>query len=159
MSTKLAVPQFFKEKSYERYKAEIEIWSDATELKPEKQGSVVALSLPEEDQSQIRDKVFTDLTKAELGSATGLQKLLDYLDKHFGKDDLSDTFEKYDEFEKCKRTSDQKIEEYIVDFEAKYSKVAKKDMKLPACVLAFKLINSAGLLSHEKNACVIRFRL
>ena len=43
-----------------------------------------------------------------------------------------------------------RVDDFILDFEAKHNKIAKKSMKLPESVLAFKLINCAGLSKQEK---------
>ena len=59
-------PAFNKAKSYERYKQELLAWKEVTDLSSRKQAIVVALSLPEEDETQIRDKVFDQLPLEEL---------------------------------------------------------------------------------------------
>ena len=102
-AVKVSVPKFSSKKSFALYEAEIEAWSDATETADEKKGLIVALSLPEEDPSQIRDKVFTELDREKLKTKDGLIELIKYLKGQFGKDDLSDLYEKYCDFEKCVR--------------------------------------------------------
>ena len=42
------------------------------------------------------------------------------------------------------------MEDYILDYEAKYNKLAKKKMTYPPSVLGFKLIDHAGLNQHER---------
>ena len=50
MALKLNPPAFnSKEKTFERWKTEIEMWSEVTELTKSKMGIAVALSLPEHD--------------------------------------------------------------------------------------------------------------
>ena len=79
MAARIQVPKFSSGKPFERCKTEIEIWSEATDITTAKQGLVVALSLPEDDSSQIRDKVFTEVPKDILKSETVLNELLTYL--------------------------------------------------------------------------------
>ena len=42
-----------------------------TDLSKEKQGVAIALSLPEDDTSGIRDKIFNELTLASLNNENG----------------------------------------------------------------------------------------
>ena len=52
-----------KAKNYERFRQELLAWKEITNLSKDKQGIVIALSLPEEDESQIRGKVFDQIAK------------------------------------------------------------------------------------------------
>ena len=47
-------PVFRKGKSYERFKQELLAWRKITDLRLDKQGIAVALSLPEDDKSKIQ---------------------------------------------------------------------------------------------------------
>ena len=107
-STKLDVPKFSSEKPYERYKVELQAWSLTTSAEKAKQGLLVALSLPEDDASNIRDKVFSELDLNELKKDDGLKTLTDYFDKQFGRDDLTVAYERYIKFERCRPRKDQK---------------------------------------------------
>ena len=66
MATKIKPPIYTKEKGYERYKQELLAWKEITDAKPEKQGIFVALSLPENDESGIRERVFDEMTLDDL---------------------------------------------------------------------------------------------
>ena len=59
-------PAFGDGKPYTRYVEELRAWTYVTNLAKKKQGFAVALSLPEDDQSQIRDKVFNEVDLEEL---------------------------------------------------------------------------------------------
>ena len=50
---------------------------------------------------EIRDKVFSEVELDSLKLDDGLKKLLDYFDTQFEKDDLTETYERYIEFERC----------------------------------------------------------
>ena len=55
MAMKLNPPAFnSREKAYERWKVETEMWSEVTDLAKNKMGIVVALSLAEDDLTVIR---------------------------------------------------------------------------------------------------------
>ena len=45
-----------REKSYEVYRKEILAWGELSDLLRSKQGIVVALSLPEDDETHIRER-------------------------------------------------------------------------------------------------------
>ena len=141
----IPIPKFSSEKPYERYKAELDAWAAATDAEKKKHGILVALSLPEEDVSQIRDKVFNEIDLSVLKADDGLEKLIKYLDTQFAKDDLTETYERYIEFERCKRESNQKINDFILEYEKKHNALAKKQAKYPEIILSMKLIDNSNL--------------
>ena len=71
-------------------------------------------------------------------------------DQHLAKDDLMDSLEKFEDFEGFKRAHGQSINEYVAVFDAKYIKIEKKKMTLPAEILAFKLLRKANITKEEK---------
>ena len=150
MTTKINPPSFNSAKSYERYKQELLAWREITELSKNKQGIAVALSLPEDDENKIKDKVFDQIALDELKDEDGLNILIAFLDKHLGKDDLADIIEKFEDFDDFKRKEGQTIQEFIAMFDCKYRKIEKKDMSLPSEILAFKLLKKANITKEEK---------
>lgn len=150
MSTKINPPYYNKEKGYERYKQELRAWQLVTDIKEEKRGIVVALSLPESDDSGIRERVFDEITLADLNKKEGLDKLIEYMDKKLGKDDLADCLEKFEDFEDFKRESTQSMTEFISKFDQKYNRISKLNMTLPPAILAFMLLKKAGITKSEK---------
>ena len=54
-------PPSLTAKSYEFYILELLAWWEVTEVSQEKQGIVIALSLPENDKYRIREKVFSEI--------------------------------------------------------------------------------------------------
>lgn len=150
MATKIIPPVYSKSKSYERYKQELLAWREITDLSKVKQGIAIALSLPEDDPTGIREKVFDQLSLASLKLTSGLETLIKFLDKHLAKDDLADSLEKFEDFEDCHRDNGETIIEYIARFDSKYKKIEKKYMVLPSEILAFKLLRKANLSKQEK---------
>ncbi|CAG2239162.1 unnamed protein product [Mytilus edulis] len=150
MSTRINLPSFNKSKSYELYKQELLAWSEITDLDKKKRGIAVALSLPEDDETKIREKVFDQIVLDDLKKDTGLNTLVDFLDKHLAKDDLADSLEKFEDFEDYTRPEGQSINEYVAYFDSKYRKIEKKNMKLPSEILAFKLLRKANISKEEK---------
>ena len=120
MAMRISPPEFSKSKSYERYKQELTAWREVTDLKKEKQGIAIALSLPENDN--IREKVFDELDIDDLKKNDGLDTLMLFLDAQLGKDDLVDSLEKFEDFEDLSRESGQSISDFIALFDQKYHK-------------------------------------
>ena len=46
------------------------------------------------------------------------------------------------------------MEEFILEFEKRYNRIKQKEMALPTCVLAFKLLDASGL-SHRDRQLVL----
>ena len=147
---KINPPSFNSAKSYERFKQELLAWREITEISKNKQGIAVALSLPDDDENKIKDKVFGQIALDELKDENGLNILIAFLDKHLGKDDLADSIEKFEDFDDFKRKDGQTIQEFIAMFDSKYRKIEKKDMSLPSEILAFKLLKKANITKEEK---------
>ena len=103
--TKFNMPVLTKSKPYERYKTELSLWKSITSVPASKIGPMIALSLPEDHESKIKDKVFDKMNMTSLSSDTGYDELVRFMDSILLKDSLSDAFERYNEFEKFSRTS------------------------------------------------------
>ena len=80
------------------------------------QGVATPLTLPEDDEMQIREKVFDQFRLTDLKDEEGLTKRLEFLDKHLAKDELTDSLEKFEDFDDFTRTEGQSIEEFIEIF-------------------------------------------
>lgn len=55
----------------------------------------MALSLPEDDESGICDKLFNEISLQVLGSDTGLNSLTEYLENLFKKEEINEVYECY----------------------------------------------------------------
>ena len=148
MAMKINPPTMLK-KSYERYKQELLAWKLVSDVAKSKQGIVVALSLPEDHETQIREKVFDEMDLNELKKEDGLEKLLTFIDSKLGKD-LTDCLEKFEEFENIQRDSEQSIVDYIAKFDQKYHRLVKLEMTLPPAILVFKLLRKANITKNER---------
>ena len=143
------MPLFSEGKSYDLYKQELSAWREITDLNKSKQALAVALSLPESDKlNNLKSQLFDKHSIDDLKKDEGLDTVIAFLDSHLGKDDLADSFCRYGEFEDYKR-SNESIVEYIGKFEQNYNRIARKGIKLPSEILAFKLLRGASLLSEE----------
>ena len=100
--------------TYELYRQELLALREVTELRKEKQGIAIALSLPENDKTQIRENVFDQIPIDDLKEDDDLDTLIAFLDDHRIKDDLADGLEKFEEFEdfQQKYTQKKKFSQY-----------------------------------------------
>ena len=123
-------PPSLTAKSYKLYIHVLELlaWREVTEISQEKQGIVIALSLPENDKYRIREKVFSEIKLDSLKRKNGLDILIKFLDKHLKKDELTDTIEKFEDFENFQRAEGQSITEFIASFDFYYRKLEKLNM-------------------------------
>ncbi|KAG1681910.1 Retrovirus-related Pol polyprotein from transposon RE2 [Nymphon striatum] len=144
-------PVFTAQKPYSRWIDEIKAWKALTDLDKKKMGVAIALSLPEEGLSSIRDKVFSDLSLDELNSDDGVDKLIEFMDKIFKKDELSEAYESYTEFDRFRRSKVGSMEDYVMEFEKLYNKTKKFNMELPQAVLAFKLLEYSELEMKDRQ--------
>ena len=64
---------------------------------------------------------------------------------------MADAFAKYVSFEKRTRKTDEKLQEFIADWENLYEKVKQKGCSLSDMVLTFKLLESSKLTEIETN--------
>ena len=68
MTTRINPPTFNKAKTYERFRQELLALTEITDLSKDKQGIAIALSLPDDDESQIREKDFDQIATDDLTS-------------------------------------------------------------------------------------------
>ena len=156
MSVKLPIPKFdAKTKRYERYIQEVEAWCSVNTGIEEKQKAVVlALSLPDTDESGVKDKLFNDISLADLSKEDGVKVFIEFMDGLFKKDDLSETYERYVQFDRFQKIASQNIDEFIIEFDKLYNRAAKRGVNLPDVVKAFKLLDAAKL-SHQDKLFVL----
>ena len=110
-------------KPYDRHIEELKAWCIVTDLYKAKQGLAVALSLPENDASGVRDKVFNDIKLQYLNKDTGVELLIKYLDSLFKRDELSEVYERYAKFDRYEKKDRDKMEDFILEFEKLYNRI------------------------------------
>ena len=87
----------------------------------------MALSSPDDDENNIKDKVFDQIALDELKNENGLNILIAFLDTHLGKNYLEDSIEKFEYFGDFNRKDVKTIQDVIAMFDSKYRKIQKKD--------------------------------
>ena len=106
----------------------------------------LALSL----QGKARE-VALGIEKEKLNADNGVETLISELDKLFLKNKVDMTYETYSAFDKFHREENMNISDYIVEFEQRYNKCKKYEMKLPSIILAFRLLDHAGLSQTDRR--------
>ena len=142
-------PKLDKEK-FTSYKNEVEFWQDAVGVDLKKQASILLLALPNEEGDNVRDQVLEHFEPKYLKKDDGVDILLTFLEKKYGKDEMMSGLDKYKEFrELCRK--DESITEYISNFETKYNRISKIGAVLPPLVLCFELIRNANITEQEEK--------
>ena len=151
MAFKIPVPAFGGEKSYTAWKIEVDVWRKLHEKSIGKKNIAlsIALSLPE--GSEARDVVFNSAVIEELDEVDGYEKLIGVLDKRFKKDELSEAYSAWNIFDKMKKTGDMTMDKFIADFDKSYKMLTKYDCTIANPILAFTLLDRAGLDLREKQ--------
>ena len=135
--------------TYKEWRADLEIWSDFTELDAVKKGGAVFLTLTGKAQQTVRASVSRDKLKAQ----DGLNAVLVCLDKLYLKDETSSGFAAFEDFVSYRRPSDTSIQDFLIEFNLKQSRCASHKLKLPDGVLAYYLLKCANLSDEQANIC------
>ncbi|CAB4045754.1 Hypothetical predicted protein, partial [Paramuricea clavata] len=141
-STFINPPKYHND--YRTWKQEIELWTKVTGLAKAKQSIAVCLTLDGKAK-----EVGLELGD-DLGGEDGLGHLLRKLDTLFLKATTESDYEAYKNFDTVRRKPSASMAEYIVDFDSLYTKIKKREMVLPEAVLAFKLLDGAGLTENQR---------
>ena len=143
------LPIFGGDKSYERWKQELKAWQLATKLEKKKQAVTVALSFPE--GSEVRGKIFEDVGIQQLVVEDGVDVLLQHLDKWYKRDEMSAAYEAWTKFDSYKKVKEDTMEKYILEFGKRNTVLGRYKVVIPKCILASKLLDSAGLEVKDKQ--------
>ena len=77
--------------------------------------------------------------------------LLQHLDKWYKKDEMSAAYEAWTRFDNYKKEKEITMEKYILEFVRRNAALGKYNVSIPNCILAFKLLDCAGLEVKEKQ--------
>ena len=132
---------------YAKWRKKFQIWSNVTEAPKTKQGGLLVLTLDDQTQETIFEKMTADDLKME--GAT--DQILKYLDEMFKKDESISAFEIYEDFELYKRPSHVSMTEFCSEFERKLSKVKSSGTQIAEHVLAYRMLKSANLTDKEEQ--------
>ena len=147
--SKKSPPKFKDGVSYVSWKNKIEMWALVTSI-PKKEQAIVVL-LEALDENVKAEKAVSELTASNLNVDTGLKLLLDKLDLTFKAEKVDDACSAYSNFNVFVKKEEISMNDYILEFEHLYYKMAEHDMKLPDTILAFKLLDGAGLNEAQRQ--------
>ncbi len=145
-----AKPPTFGDKPYELFKLQLLAWEALTDLNEKKKGIYIALSLPDNHETKIKEKVFESLGLDKLRLDTGLADLIEFFDTHLEQESLDDAWDRFEQFEDFTRLPGQNMSSYISEFDRRYERVKIKGLILPNNLLAFKLLKCAKLTKEER---------
>ena len=140
-----------KQMKYSDFKFETELWSKFTLMDKKQQGFAIYSTLPHEEG--VADKIRLALQSGEidLEDEQAVNKIFQVLDKWYGKDDLSATFEAWKAFKNFQRNNDQNIEIFMSNYDRTVKELQKHGVKLPEVILGMQLLDSANLDIKEKQ--------
>ena len=110
-------PSLAESQDYETWEKALKYWQIITDLPKAKQGAAVILSLT----GKAREAVF-ELDFTTVNSDTGVEAILDRLEKIYKKDSVDRAYEAFDKFINFKRDEKMTMRDYINEFESKYTK-------------------------------------
>ena len=140
-------PRFSSGKDYQTYKLELQTWTKVTKHDKKLWGNIVALSLPENDPSDIRRKVFAAVSTDE---DAGYENLIKFMDEEFEKDQVLDCCEKIRMLVTHKKEPGTSMRQYITGFDAKYTLAKKSGLTdLPQEYLMFHIMENCKLTANE----------
>ena len=146
-----------KQVPFEDYRLELEDWTLSIDVEKKKQAVIAARSLPEFlDGVKLRNKVMKDVTLAELNKDTGMNKLLEWLDNRFKKDENTEGFKYFKEWMLLERdpSKHKTIEEFIDRYDEVVSEAESKEVNNFEVIKAYRLLEACNLSSVEKRACI-----
>ena len=133
-------PALGEETQYESWVKEVKLWSLCCKLTNEEQGPALALSL----KGNARQAAM-DLDLPTLNSAAGLQAVINKLNGLYLKDVNQWIYVALKSFEHFKREESSSMDDYLNEFDIKYSKLKSHGIVLPDVVLGYRMIESANL--------------
>ena len=91
-------PLFVSEtRSYEEYKADLQMWPRLTPLDKDVQAEMVVYKLTGHS-SKIKEKIVTQMGDKLIGNENGVDDLIAFMDGIYKKDDMADVWRKYNDF-------------------------------------------------------------
>ena len=139
-------PKLANHKVYADWVRLLKLWEQFTDLDKKRQGPAVVISL----SGKALDSVL-ELEDEKIASEDGIKNILVKLDTIYKKDELNEKFQDLEKFEDLKRLSTTSINDFIADFDRKYSCLKKHGTTISEDLLGFKLLKSANLPTKDEQ--------
>ena len=134
--------------NYNLWRKDIDLWKKLTDTPKEKMG--VALQYACRHNMRIHEAVL-NIPAASVDCEAGLDNVLKVLDNLHNVDQKESVVKSYEEFMSLKRRPNQKMAEFILEFEALAIKVKDSGNVLSADLLAHRLLQSACLSDTDQR--------
>ena len=158
MATNMSLhPEPPSSEDYLLWRKDIHVWKKITTTPKAKMG--LALQYACRVNKKIHEAVL-NITEAEVECEDGLENVLKVLDGLHHVDQRESAVQCYEEFERLKRREDQKIADFIIQFESMHNKTKKHGNTLSDDLLASKLmraINLSAIDQRKIRACTSTF--
>ena len=150
------------EDSYLLFKKEVSLWSVTTTVEEKRQAGTIIFCLPEKAKAEALEIPVRELqdgktvTKADgqQKKLSGIECLLEVLDKIYLEDIAKEKFKCYDLFRRLTRSDNQSIRDFILEFEKAVKRLDEHEIKLPSAVLAYELLRSANVSDYQYSVAV-----
>ena len=143
------VPILDDTSDYLMWKKEVAVWKLGTNAKNTQWASKLIMNMSGKPR-----EVSLNMSTTTLGAADGADELIKELDKIYCKDSTQSLFKAIDQFESYRRTPDEDIDKYILEFQRKYKALKQlqenKDLYGDA-ILAYRLLNQANLNQEQQR--------
>ena len=87
----------------------------------------------------------------ELNVDGGVEVFLKWMDGYFKRDEQTEAYEAYITFDTYRRAPNQKITDFIMEFDRLYAAAEKHEMTLSKIIKSLKLLDSAKLSAHDRK--------
>ncbi len=149
----LEIPRLNDFDSYDAYKDVVELWKVTTDHPKKKLGAYLVTGLPNKSKTfgdAIQEGLFAKHRPAELANdESGIDKVLSYLDSILSKTKRSQSIEAFAKVHFFRRKPNQKIDEYIREFDIAVNKCKNKNVSLDPSQKTYILLLGANLQGHQ----------
>ena len=139
-------PKLNSDIAYSDWKKEIDFWQIATNVRAEKQGAAIFLSLTGKSREAV-----LELSREEISGEQGVAHVLAKLDRLWLEDEKKQALNVYETFEQFRRPAEMGVTEYLNAFERLNNKLKVHRMELPEGVLAYRVLKSANLTREQEQ--------
>ena len=135
-----------KSSFYEAWKKELAIWQSFTDIKKEKQGSALFLTL----EGKAKEAAL-ELDLDKFNCENGVDNIIKKLDTLYLRDKVQTAYEAYDRLEKFQRKPEMSMTDFIIEFERLLSKTRSYGTEMSEDILAYRLLKSANISEHHQE--------
>ena len=134
--------------NYSLWRKDIEVWKKLTDTPKAKMG--VALQFACRNKERLHEAVL-NIPDEEVDGEEGINNVLKILDELHCVDKKDSALKCYNEFESITRRNNQNIADFILEFEALYTKAKTFGNQLSDDLLAYKLLKAANLTESDER--------